>query len=183
MGTFNEMLASGIIAKSRISISPKRILRKCDAFNPFVPNAPFLYPRNRNVFWCFQEVEKRCIGSEWVKLMHQFLKETLVESHLTHLFVIHVFSTPKKHQKTRRFSDVFRASRKCAERAKWVNMNSSTQISKNNYSPDLQWFLGKLGVINPSHPDPRLKKKTFRNPLVAFIKPYEVSQRSMRMKI
>ena len=103
MGTFNEMLASGIIAKSRISISPKRILRKCDAFNPFVPNAPFLYPRNRNVFWCFQEVEKRCIGSEWVKLMHQFLKETLVESHLTHLFVIHVFSTPQKHQKTRRF--------------------------------------------------------------------------------
>ena len=23
---------------------------------------------NRKVFWCFQEVEKRCIGNEWVKL-------------------------------------------------------------------------------------------------------------------
>ena len=41
------------------------------AFNPFVPNAPFLYPlkttENRKVFWYFQGVEKGCIGNEWVK--------------------------------------------------------------------------------------------------------------------
>ena len=40
-------------------------------FNPFVPNAPFLYPlkssENRKVFWCFQGVEKGCIRNEWVK--------------------------------------------------------------------------------------------------------------------
>ena len=39
--------------------------------NPFVPNAPFLYPlktsENRKVFWCFQGVEKGCIENEWVK--------------------------------------------------------------------------------------------------------------------
>ena len=38
-------------------------------FNPFVPNAPFLYPlktENRKIFWCFQGVEKGCIGNEWV---------------------------------------------------------------------------------------------------------------------
>ena len=35
--------------------------------NPFVPNAPFLYPmktsENLNVFCCFQEVEKGVLGT------------------------------------------------------------------------------------------------------------------------
>ena len=39
--------------------------------NPFVPNTPFLYARttseNLAVFWCFQGVEKGCIGNEWFK--------------------------------------------------------------------------------------------------------------------
>ena len=39
--------------------------------NPFVPNAPFLYPlkisENREVFRCFQGEEKGCIGNKWVK--------------------------------------------------------------------------------------------------------------------
>ena len=38
--------------------------------NPFVPNAPFLYPlktsESHKVFWCFQGVEKGCIGKEGV---------------------------------------------------------------------------------------------------------------------
>ena len=38
--------------------------------NPFVPNAPFLYPLNASenltVFRCFQGLEKGCIGNEWV---------------------------------------------------------------------------------------------------------------------
>ena len=37
--------------------------------NPFVPNAPFLYPlktsENRKIFWCFQGMEKGGIGKEW----------------------------------------------------------------------------------------------------------------------
>ena len=40
-------------------------------FNPFVPNASFLYPlktsENPTVFWCFQGLEKGYIGKEWVK--------------------------------------------------------------------------------------------------------------------
>ena len=41
-----------------------------EVLNPFVPNAPFLYPLKteiRKVFWCFHGVEKGCIGNEWVK--------------------------------------------------------------------------------------------------------------------
>ena len=47
-------------------------------FNSFVPNAPFLYPlvtsknlvksKNRKAFWCFQGVEKGCIGNKWVNM-------------------------------------------------------------------------------------------------------------------
>ena len=53
--------------------SSERTKCECRFFiiNPFVPNAPFLYPlktsENLTVFWCFQEVEKGCIGNEWVK--------------------------------------------------------------------------------------------------------------------
>ena len=42
-----------------------------NSINPFVRNAPFLYPlktsKNLEVFLCFQGVEKECIGSERVK--------------------------------------------------------------------------------------------------------------------
>ena len=34
--------------------------------NPFVPNAPFLYPLKT----CFQGVEKECTGKEWVDSSH-----------------------------------------------------------------------------------------------------------------
>ena len=41
--------------------------------NTFIPNAPFLYPlktsKNLTVFWCFQGVEKGCIGNYWVKFI------------------------------------------------------------------------------------------------------------------
>ena len=42
-------------------------------FNPFMPNVPFLYPlkvsENRKVIWCFQRVEKGCIGNKWGKII------------------------------------------------------------------------------------------------------------------
>ena len=42
-------------------------------FNPFVRNAPFLYPlkisENRKVFWCLQRIEKGCLCNKWVKRM------------------------------------------------------------------------------------------------------------------
>ena len=41
-------------------------------FNPFVPNAPFIYALKTSekikVFWYFQEIEKGCIGNELVKV-------------------------------------------------------------------------------------------------------------------
>ena len=43
-----------------------------DFLNLFVPNAPFLYSlktlENLGIFWCFQVVEKWCIGNKWVKV-------------------------------------------------------------------------------------------------------------------
>ena len=42
----------------------------CGCVNPFFPNVAFLYPLKtseiRKVFWCFQGVQKRCIGNEWL---------------------------------------------------------------------------------------------------------------------
>ena len=41
--------------------------------NPFVLHAPFLYPLKTSesvtVLWCFQEVEKGCIGNTWINLL------------------------------------------------------------------------------------------------------------------
>ena len=46
------------------------------SFNPFVPNASFIYllktSENHRTVFCFQEVEKGYIGNEWVK---KILKE------------------------------------------------------------------------------------------------------------
>ena len=39
-----------------------------DKVKPFVPETPFLYTLktdHRKVFYCFQGVEKQCIGNEW----------------------------------------------------------------------------------------------------------------------
>ena len=44
--------------------------RRTLSFNPFVHNAPFLYPM---VFWCFQGVEKECIGNKWVNFSFYWL--------------------------------------------------------------------------------------------------------------
>ena len=50
------------------------LLQKILLFNPFVSNAPSLYhlktSENRKIFWCFQGVEKGCIGNKWVKSEH-----------------------------------------------------------------------------------------------------------------
>ena len=50
-------------------------------FNPFFPNAPFLYllkaSKNLTVLRYFQRVEEGCIGNEWVNSMSWFI--TLVK--------------------------------------------------------------------------------------------------------
>ena len=50
-------------------------------FNPFVPNASFLYPlktsENHKIFWCFQGVNKKCIGNEQVKFHVGILEQPL----------------------------------------------------------------------------------------------------------
>ena len=51
-------------------VDSKVCVRIICRFSPFVPNTLFLYPLNTSenlrVFWCFQGVEKRCIGNKWV---------------------------------------------------------------------------------------------------------------------
>ena len=53
-----------------LCLSKDHLQKHCKV-NPFVPNAPFLYPlktsENVKVFWGFQGVEKGCIGNKWVK--------------------------------------------------------------------------------------------------------------------
>ena len=51
--------------------------------NPFVPNIPFLYPlkisENHKVFWCFQGIQKGCIGNKWVKSCFAFLSKVYIK--------------------------------------------------------------------------------------------------------
>ena len=61
----------------RWSILDQRRLTICrmtfiTIINPFIPKTPFLYhlktSDNLTIFWCFQGVEKGCIGNEWVNI-------------------------------------------------------------------------------------------------------------------
>ena len=70
--------------------------KKSDLYiNPFVPNAPLLHPlktsENRKVFWCFQGVEKGCIGNEWIErflmISNNYLLTHLLINELTHTLV------------------------------------------------------------------------------------------------
>ena len=58
-------------------------------FNPFVPSSPFLYPlktlENLTVFFMFQEVEKVCIGNEWIKHTSHLLLVSLLLTSNTQL--------------------------------------------------------------------------------------------------
>ena len=51
---------------------PKEVFSMRILFNPFAPSAPFSNPVKTSeyltVFWCFQRVEKGCIGNKWVDL-------------------------------------------------------------------------------------------------------------------
>ena len=70
-------------------MAANRLLADCSegllaiaTLNPFVPDVTFLYPRktlgNPTVFWCFQGVERGCIGNEWVhnKVIQFYYKDT-----------------------------------------------------------------------------------------------------------
>ena len=48
------------------SEAKKRIV-KWDGLTHLFLMDPFSTSENPTIFWCFQEVEKRCIGNEWVK--------------------------------------------------------------------------------------------------------------------
>ena len=45
--------------------------------NPFVPNAPFLYPLKTSENRKVQGVEKGCTGNEWVNQTHLTILEIL----------------------------------------------------------------------------------------------------------
>ena len=52
------------------SYQAKKIKGLLEVFKPIIPNEPFPYSLNTSenllVFWCFQGVEKECIGDKWV---------------------------------------------------------------------------------------------------------------------
>ena len=57
---------------SLLVILSKMVFVQLFIINSLVPNAPFLHPlktsENHKFFWCFQGVEKGCIGSKWVNI-------------------------------------------------------------------------------------------------------------------
>ena len=61
---------------------------------PFVPNAPFLYPlktsENRQIFRCFQRVEKGCIENKWIKIKANI--NTFQSNPSKHFNVVSTFS-------------------------------------------------------------------------------------------
>ena len=61
------------------------------AFNPFVPNAPFLYltktSENLTVFWCFQGAEKWCIGNKWVKNEYLWVFRSYFDYIASHVYI------------------------------------------------------------------------------------------------
>ena len=79
-------------------ISPENI--NLVEINPFVPNAPFLYPlktsENRKVFWCFQRVEKGCIGNEWVKFKNLINLKLNFLIYFILYFISYIFHSCKK---------------------------------------------------------------------------------------
>ena len=82
---------SPCIAKDYDSYSsdPELVLENLK-INPFVPNAPFLYllktSEKCKVFWCFQGLEKGCIGDEWVNNNHRLVIENLSISSIFNKF-------------------------------------------------------------------------------------------------
>ena len=57
------------------------------SIKPFVTNAPFLFLLT--VLWCFQDVEKRCIGNEWVKQIYAKFGDDPLDIKLTFQVYIH----------------------------------------------------------------------------------------------
>ena len=49
--------------------------------NPFVPNAPFLYPlkTSENLTDVFRGVGKECIGSKWVKMILEITLQDIAQ--------------------------------------------------------------------------------------------------------
>ena len=100
-------------------------------FNPFVPNASFLYPlntsENRKVFWCIQGVEKGCIGNEWVHCI--FL---LVNSE----YLRRICSDYWKKQ----LCKLINCKSSCSKRKLMLKFDGRKFISKIRYKPILsQW--------------------------------------------
>ena len=52
-----------------------------ETINPFVPNAPFLYPLKTSAnladFGCFQGVEKGCIGNKWINVKEKYFVQSI----------------------------------------------------------------------------------------------------------
>ena len=67
----NSWRDTKIIAYFAINFYQIHLVNSYWSFNPFVPNAPLVFPlktsENHTFFWCFQGIEKGWIGNECVK--------------------------------------------------------------------------------------------------------------------
>ena len=72
---WNYGIVAGFFSHTLLLMCDFAISFSLKSINPFFPNAPFLYPlktsENRKVFWCFQWVEKGCIGNKRVQRERQ----------------------------------------------------------------------------------------------------------------
>ena len=113
-------------------------------FNPFVPNAPFLCPlkksENLKVFWCFEGIEKGCIGDKWIKnefsLPQQYPKQSSRDLFMT-------VSNTELFAKKVNVRNYFRANPKKSHflltSNKKVNLNLDDLIIKNNLLIIIVW--------------------------------------------
>ena len=72
------------------------------SLNPFVINASFLYPLKTSekltVFWCFQGLEKGCIGNEWAITNTRKKHVKYEQNHFFTITPYKIFPTVKKIQ-------------------------------------------------------------------------------------
>ena len=72
------------------------------SLNPFVINATFLYPLKTSekltVFWCFQGLEKGCIGNEWAITNTRKKHVKYEQNHFFTITPYKIFPTVKKIQ-------------------------------------------------------------------------------------
>ena len=106
-------------------------------YKPFVSNASFLYllnTENRKVFWCFQDVEKGCIGNKWVK------KYPILQWKFQGQKFCHVYENRLCYDLTNEVQKIFPHEKKSS----WSFQNRSLEKADHKKQSFLTYFFKKL---------------------------------------